>query len=177
MSTIPTISQELAALEAAKKLVRYESRRHKPKRRLYLAETAVRDLTSPSSAFGVLGIQGRIRDVLERWTTGGRVWTDPDGKPRLLKPLFPPPPKVWEMMVIEPGAQVRLFCLFAEPDTLVVTHMHTRAMLGKKNSKIWKEAKEKCDAKWNELFSHPPFKAKSNSIRDYVTENCDDYFI
>jgi hypothetical protein len=173
MSTTPTISQEIAALEASKRLVRYEPRRRKPKRRLYLGQAAVHELTAGSSAFGILGMQGRIRDVLERWTLGDRVWTDPDGKPRLLKPLFPPPPEVWELMVIEPGAQVRIFCIFAEPDTLIVSQMNTRKLLGKRNSKIWKEAKDKCDQHWKSLFPHPPFKGET--IHDYVTENCDDF--
>jgi hypothetical protein len=77
--------------------------------------------------------------------------------------------------MIEPGAQVRLFFLFAEPDTIIVSHMRTRAFLGKKGSQNWTSAKTDCWSTWHRLFQIPPFKAAH--IRDYVTENCDEFAI
>lgn len=77
--------------------------------------------------------------------------------------------------MIEPGAQVRIFFVFAEPDTIVASHMRTRSFLGKRNSENWKEAKSDCMSAWNKLFPHPPFKG--TKIYDYVTENCDAFAI
>jgi hypothetical protein len=175
MSTSYDIPSELAALDQSGKLVPYVPRRQKATRRLYLGRQAVTDITSANSALAVLGIQGRVRDVFDIWTTGGRVWTDARGKPRFIKPLFPPKPEVWEMMMVEPGAQVRIFFVFAEPNTIVASHMRTRAFLGKRNSQNWKDAKSDCMDAWNKLFPHPPFKG--TTIHDYVTENCDAFAI
>lgn len=151
----------------------YEPRRRKAKRRIYLYKQAVKDLNDPSSAFGVLNLQPQLANVLEIWVTGGRVWTDANRKPRFLKPIYPPSPDVWEMMMIEPRAQVRIFSLFAEPDTIFVSHMRTRAFLGKKGSQNWIDAKQYCWSTFINLFEVNPFK--SPSIHDYVTENCDDF--
>lgn len=164
---------KIAGLEASGKLVRYEPRRQKPKRRLYLCQQAVRDVTDPCSAFAVLGLQGGILAVFEHWTVGNRVWADADGKPRFLKPLYPPDPKVWEMLMLEPRAQVRVFFVFAEPNTIIATHARTRRLLGKRNSADWIEAKAQCMKSWNDLFGVPPFEG--NTISDFVTENCDDF--
>jgi len=173
MSSTDDIPVRIAALEASGKLVRYEPRFRKPKRRLYLCEQAVMDVTSPKSAFAVLNVQGRILSVFEHWTTGGRVWADPNGKPRFIKPLFPPDPKVWEMLMIEPGAQVRIFFIFAEPDTIIASHAKTRQLLGKRNSQEWIDAKINCMNCWNELFDAQPYYG--DRISDYVTENYDEF--
>ena len=74
-------------------------------------------------------------------------------------------------MVTEPVIHARLFCRFAEPDTLIVTKFHTRKLLGNKGSEAWKLAMMECEKAWNSLFSAPPFVGKT--IHDYVTENCD----
>lgn len=171
MSRYDDISAKIASLEAARKLVRYEPRRVKAVRRLYLCEQAVKDVTEASSALAVMRLQGSVLAVFDHWTAGRRVWVDASGKPRLLKPLYPPDPKVWEMLVLEPGAQVRVFFVFAEPNTIVATHARTRNFLGKKNSANWLDAKAQCMRTWSELFDVPPFEGKT--ISDYVTENCD----
>lgn len=175
MSTRNDIKRKIAHHEQAGNLVRYEPRRRKAERRLYLCKQAVDDLVSPNSAFFVFGLQGRITNVLEHWVTKGRVWSDPAGKPRFLKPIFPPEPNVWEMLMIEPGAQVRLFFVFAEPDTIVVSHMRLRSFLGKKGSQNWRDAKNQCMAAWNSLFDVPPHYGKR--LSDFVTENYDDFAV
>lgn len=175
MSTLNVLSSRLSQLEVEGELVRYVPRIRRAKRRLYLHKRAVAELTSSTSTFAVLGLQGRIRDVLERWTVGDRVWTDAEGKPRFLKPLFPPAPNVWEMLMTEPRAQVRMFFVFAEPDTIFMSYMRTRSFLGRRSSQNWKEAKSECIATWNALFPYPPFQG--SRITDYVTENCDVFSI
>jgi hypothetical protein len=175
MSTSYDVSKEISDLEAQGKLVRYAPQRRVAKRRLYLCDQAVKDVTSPQSALAALAIQGRVRDVFERWTRGDRVWVDAAGKPRFIKPIFPPAPEVWEMLMIEPGAQVRIFFVFAEPDTIIASHARTRSFLGRKNSQNWIDAKNDCMTAWKKLFPHEPFKAAS--IHDYITENCDDFAI
>lgn len=168
-----SIATHIIALEAAGKLRRYAPASRWPlKRRLYLSESAVKDLEDANSASNLLGIRGYIEGALTRWTTGGLVFADDRGKPRFLKRLKPPPPEIWEIMVTEPVIHARLFCRFAEPDTLIiVTKFHTRKLLGNKGSEAWKLAMMECEKAWNSLFSAPPFVGKT--IHDYVTENCD----
>jgi hypothetical protein len=178
--TFMSIRAHIAALEANGKLVRYlpRSSRLPAKRRLYLTESAVKDLTDHNSATNVLGLRGLIEADLTTWTLGGLVHTDERGRPCFLKPLCPPPPprEIWELRVTEPRVHVRLFCRFAEPDTLVMHRFHTRGMLGKRASPEWLKAREKCAATWDELFpSFIPFSAER--MREYVTENCDDFAV
>src|SRR5208282_4148495 len=105
-----SIRAHITALEADGKLVSYWPRsRHPPKRRLYLTESAVKDLTSPNSAMNALGLRGIIQADLDMWTLGGLVHTDERGKPCFLKPLCPPPPpnEIWELRVREPRVNAR----------------------------------------------------------------------
>jgi hypothetical protein len=172
-----SIKAHIASLEGGGKLVRYLPRsRHPPKRRLFLTETAVNDLTNPNSAINVLGLRGLIQADLDTWTIGGLIHTDENGAPCFLKPLCPPPPpcEIWELRVTEPRVHVRLFCRFAEPDTLVMNKFYTRGLLSKRGSTQWKEARDLCARNWGELFPGiVPFHAKW--MREYVTENCDDF--
>ena len=180
MSTNPTVIEHIRQLVEHEKLFPYVLAHRRPKRRLFLTAGAFGELTRPDSAFGVLGVQPKIHVVFEHWVRGLEVWVDPDGKPRLLKPLFPPEPDVFELMILEPGAQVRAFCLFAEPDTLIVSHMNTRQLLGKRNSQQWRDAKALCMENWSDLFNSPPFRPagpRPHNLRSYVTENCDDLLI
>ena len=169
-----SIATQIASLEAAGKLTRYTPRGRRPaKRRLYLAELALRDLANQSSATNLLGCRGFVESALALWTLGERVYGDQNGG-RFLKPLDPPPPEIWEIRVTEPVVQVRLLGRFAEPDTLILIKFYTRQLLGKKGSANWKSAMAQCDRTWTQLFgTTQPFSGKT--IHNYVTENCDDF--
>ena len=133
---------------------------------------ALKDLTDPNSALKLLDCRGFVEASLTRWVSGNRVYGDTRG--RFLFRLDPPPPEIWEVRVTEPVVQVRALCRFAEPDTLILTNMPTRHMLGKKGSPAWKAAMTDCLSTWNALFCNViPFSGQD--IHSYVTENCDDF--
>ena len=159
---------QIASLEAAGKLRRFKPRsRHPPKRRLFLTQQAMVDLNDPNSAINVFGLRGYVLSALSRWVQGDLVYAG------FLKRLCSPPPEIWEIRVTVPSIQARVFCRFAEPDTLIVTAIHTRKMLGNKGSAAWQNAMFICEACWDGLFPNTrPFSG--SSIHDYVTENCDD---
>lgn len=168
-----SIQATIATLEATGKLARYEPKsRHPPKRRLYLSATAAKDLYDRNSAVNLSIGRGDIEAAMTQWTLGGRVYGDRK-KCRFLCRLKAPPPEIWEMRVTAPIVRWRLFGRFAEPDTLILTKFHTRQMLGRKGSPVWKAAMLACTAEWDQLFgSVLPFSGAS--IHDYVMENCDD---
>lgn len=169
-----SIRDTIKALEASGKLTRYAPRSRAPSgRRLYLADTALRDLTDNSSAVNVLVGRGSVEAALTQWTTKGRVYGNRKGG-NFIKRLILPPPEVWEIRVTAPVNKARLFGRFAEPDTLILTKFHTRGFLGDKGSNAWQTTMQDCEKKWIELFKKTlPFSGAS--IHDYVTENCDDF--
>lgn len=171
-----SIRQRIAELEAQGELMRYVPRsRRPPRRRLFLAKQAIQEL-SPQSAIGLLGLSGFVHAAYTRWTTNGLVFATDNGKPGFLKRLRKPPPEIWEVRITEPDVQVRSFGRFAEPDTLIITHSRTRNILGRRQSRAWKQTMEDCRATWDRMFpTLPPFSGKS--IHEYVTENCDDFSI
>jgi len=80
------------------------------------------------------------------------------------------------MRITEPIVRARLFVRFAEPDTLILTSMRTRGVLGARGSPGWASEMRACAKAWQELFpDHAPFTA--TSIHEYVTEDCDDFEI
>lgn len=168
-----SISQEISALEAAGELSRYiPFGSRQPGRRLFLTREAARALANPSSAVNTLVGRGFVEAALARWTLNQRIV----GNARrglFLDRLDPPPPEIWELRVTEPTVQGRLLGRFAEPDTLIISAMHTRGMLGKRGSAGWNSAMQRCEATWNQLFQSPPFTGLD--ISSYVTENCDDF--
>lgn len=170
-----SIRDRIIALEGSE-LWRFEPRGYRVKRRLYLTSAAMKDLTDAGSAINVLHLRGFVQSALVHWVTGGRVRADTKGRARFLKRLCPPPPEIWEVRVTDPVPQVRLLGCVVEPDTLVLTKFHTRRYLGDKRSPNsgWREALPACAAALAALFPGEPLFQR-NSIKDYVTENCDDY--
>jgi len=167
-----SIDRHINALRASGELTPYVPR-SAAKRRAYLTEQALHDLTNPASATNLFKLRGYIENSLTRWTTGGRVHAY-KRKPMFLKRLCPPPPEIWEIKVTEPDVQVRLFGRFTCPNTLILTNFHTRDFLRRKGSANWVVAMEICRETWENLFpSHPPFQG--STIHDYVLENCDDF--
>lgn len=166
--TYMSTKAQISSLEVHGKLRRFKPRsRYPAKRRLFLARQAVTDLTDPNSTINVFGLRGYIEAAMAKWVLGGHIYAG------FMKRLCPPPPEIWEIRVTVPSIQVRVFCRFAEPDTLIVTGMHTRQMLGKKGSAAWQNAMFICEACWDSLFPNmQPFSGAG--IRDYVTESCDD---
>jgi hypothetical protein len=145
-----------------------------------LSESARKDLEDPNSATNILGVRGFIESAMTRWVLGQRVFADEKGKPRFMKRLDPPPPEIWEIRVVEPRVQARLFGRFAEPDTLILTRFHSRGVLRDKKKKSaardseWQVAMNECHATWDKLFPGiAPFSG--DDIHAYVTENCDDF--
>jgi len=169
-----SIRPYIVSLVKAKRLHPYAPAGRPARRRLFLTDEAMKDLVSPGHIVSLMALRGMVEAELKRWVHGGRVWVDLQGKPRFLKPLCPPPPEIWELRFTDPRVQIRLFGRFAEPDTIIGTKFHTRQMLGDKGSRQWREAMTACERTWNELFPNtPPFSGKT--IREYVTENCDDF--
>lgn len=168
-----SIADELYKLECDGKLYRFVPRGRKPpQRRAYLTAHAQKQFDNPNSAVNLLVGQGFVRAALTLWTLGEQVRASKIGKTGgFLKELDPPPDNVWEIRVTHPAPQVRLIGTFAEPDTLVITAIHTRSHLGGKGSAAWIDAMNFCDGTWNSLFDSTPYRA--NSIHDYVTEKCD----
>jgi hypothetical protein len=169
-----SIRPYILALERAKppRLFPYACPPLPAKRRLYLTEEAVKDVQNRDRPIQILDLRGMVEAGLRRWILGQRVYVDLNGKPRFLKPLCPPPSEIWEMRFTDPRVQVRLFCRFAEANTLIGTKFHTRQLLNNKGQ--WREAMDACEQAWKDLFpSHDPFSG--TSIHEYVTENCDDF--
>jgi hypothetical protein len=172
MST--SVADRPAALETGGKVIPYRpTSRYPARRRLYLAEQAIRDFNDGGSAVNILVGAGAIEAAMTRWVLGGLVYGN--GKRGLfLDRLDPPPPEVWEIRVIEHNPQARLFGRFAEQDTLVLTAFHTRGHLGKRVSRAWFDAMVACVASWERLFPGTlPFYGCT--IHDYVSENCHDF--
>jgi hypothetical protein len=164
----------IASLEATGKLWRYLPRgRHPPVRRLYLTESAVKDL-GPTSAVTLLSLRGFVESAFTRWTSGGLVYADSRSRPRFLKRLDPPPQEIWEIRITDPDIQVRALCRFPEPDTLITTRIATRDLFGRRDSRTreWQQAMNDCETVWSDLGL--PIHT-GVVIKDYVTRNCDDF--
>src|ERR1051326_6188784 len=166
-----SVANRLSALEAGKRIVPYRPvSRYPARRRLYLAEQAIRDFNDRGSAVNMLVGAGVIEAAMTRWVLGGLVFGN-RRRGLFLVRLQPPPPEVWEMRVIEHNPQARLFGRFAEQDTLILTAFYTRAHLGKKGSRAWCDAMNACVASWERLFPGTA-PLSGNTIHDYVSENC-----
>jgi hypothetical protein len=169
-----SIRSHIMALWKAGEIRRYAPPGLPAKRRIYLMGGAVRDLESADGIVNLMALRGMTEAGLKRWVHGGRVYVDLDGNPRFLKRLCPPPPEIWEIRFTDPRVQLRLFCRFAEPNTIIGSRFHTRGMLGRKGSEDWRKAMTDCEKSWEELFpGFSPFFGRT--IHDYVTENCDDF--
>jgi hypothetical protein len=172
--TYMSTQAQIIKLEAAGTLVRYMPRISRPpRRRLFLGPDAQKDLVDSASATNALVGRGYILAALDKWVLGEKVHGKKRGE--FLDRLNPPPPDVWEIRVTVPAVQARLFGRFAAPDTLILTKFHTRSMLGNKGSQGWNKAMAHCDQSWNTLFPGIPCFTHKNNVREYVTENCDDY--
>lgn len=174
-----SIASHIAALEASGKLTRIQPQtRHPLRRELFLTEDAVKTLNDRASAVCVLVGRAQIEDAMQRWVRGQLVYAH-GRQGGFLKRLQSPPMEIWEMRVTEPVVQARLFARFARPDTLILTHLYTRKILGRKivrrkPSQHWQKAMHDCEAAWNKLLPEtPPFSKPS--VHDYITENCDDF--
>jgi hypothetical protein len=163
--------QTIIKLETAGALVRYMPRVNRPPRRaLFLAPDAQKDLADPHSATNSLVGKGHILNALDRWVLGDRIYGIKRGE--FLDRLKPPPPDVWEIRVTPPAVQARLFGRFAEPNTLILTKFHTRSLLGDRGSEGWNVAMNHCRKCWDDLFPECPCFTHSD-VNFYVTENCD----
>jgi hypothetical protein len=163
--------QKIITLLSDGTLVKYMPRINlPPKRRLFLAPDAQKDLVDPQSATNLLVGKAHILRALDRWVLGERIYGSKRGE--FLDRLDPPPPDIWEIRVTVPLVQARLFGRFAEPDTLILTKFHTRSILGNRGSQGWKVAMANCRQCWDAIFpNHACFT--HSDIRSYVTENCD----
>lgn len=147
--------------------------RGRPERRLFLTKEAAKELNDPNSAVNLLCGKGYLHAALTKWTMKGLINGDAR-RGRFLFRLDPPPPEVWEIRVTEPNVQGRLLGRFAERDTLILMRMHTRRLLGDKDSPEWNDAMRDCVKQWDNLF--PGVSPLTGAtIFDYVTENCDDF--
>ena len=173
-----SIRDEVQKHVATGELVAYRPRSRKPaRRRLFLTKGALRELNNPNSAVRLLEGHGPIEAAMTKWVNGERIygrWKGGVLKCAFLCRLDAPPPEVWEIRVTEPLVRWRIFGRFAAPDTLIVTEMRTRTLLGKRGSSGWTSAMADCVQAWQALFPNDvPFTA--NKSREYVTENCDDF--
>jgi len=157
-----SIVDEIAAQQMAGKLVRFQPRptRRPLKRELFLTEGATRTLNDPQSATNILCGRGHILAAMERWVRGELVYAN-NNQGGFLKRLCSPPPEIWEIRVTEPVNHARLFARFARPNTLIMTHITTRWLLGdkivrNKPSSHWAKAMMDCEASWNNEVSTMP---------------------
>lgn len=147
--------------------------RHPSKRRLFLTKAANTARLDSDSATNILCNRGTIEAALARWVSSGQIYGD--RKRRFITDLLPPPPEIWEIRVLDgQPKQARLLGRFPEPDTLILTSFRTRDLLGDRGSQGWDEAMNDCVAQWEALSPALPLFS-ANSIREYVTENCDDF--
>lgn len=165
--------RDLIAAKEGKELWAFDPPNVTVKRRLYLTSLGRKHLTDPNSATNVLKLRGYIQNALIHWVSGGRVRADERLKPRFLKRLCPPPPKIWEVRVTDPRPQVRLLGRLVEQDTLILDRFHTRSFLGDKGDPGWEEAMAGCHATFETLFPGEPL-LMANTIYAYVSENRDD---
>ena len=123
-------------------------------RGLWLAPEPQKVMDDVSSAIILLGARPYVQSALERWVGGGLMRVRLSGrKPGAsLARLEPPPSDIWEFRVTEPVNQVRVFFRFADKDLVIVTNMHTRRMLGGKNSLAWPNAMKVSESEWVKLF-------------------------
>lgn len=145
------------------------------KRRAYLTKEAMKDLDDDRSPTNFFAGRHWVESALMRWVLGDRIWRVQrrhGWEGGFLKRLEPPPIEIWEVKVIEPRPQVRLFGRFAGPDLLIFTKFHLRDTLGDKGSKQWEGAMKDCEHAWSKLGL--PLHSKT-AIQDYVSGNCDDY--
>ncbi len=150
--------------------------RRPAKRRAYLTKEAMKDLDDDHSPTNFFAGRHWVQAALMRWVLGDRVWRIRTRGSKwvggFLKRLDPPPIEIWEVKVVEPKPQVRLFGRFADHDLLIFTKFHLRDKLGDRGSKQWESAMKGCEASWAALGL--PLYSRS-LIEDYVSENCDDY--
>jgi hypothetical protein len=164
-------------LENAKKIVRYKpDGNRKAQRCLFLTSDAVKEYNNDQSAAILLAKRGPIKNALDHWTLGKRIWGhESRGKfseGRFLKPLHPPPHHIWEIKVTEPIIQIRLFVMFIERDMLLLTSLHARGFLDENDN--WKKVMEASAKSWASLFpNNNPLVGQS--IGDYISENYDEF--
>jgi hypothetical protein len=167
----------LAALEAERKIARCRPDGNRKARRCaFLTAEAINHYNNDQPAAMLLVGRGPIKNALDHWTLGRRIWGKAERgiftEGRFLKPLHPPPPHIWEIRVTEPVIQVRLFCLFIAKDMLLLTNFHTRKFLDEGSN--WSEAMGKSAEAWKSLLpEYSPFVGQS--IGDYLSENYDDF--
>lgn len=164
----------LAALEATGDITRYTPDGNRTCLRcLFLTRAAVNQYNDDRSAVNLLGCRAYIKAALDRWVLGHRIYGDKK-KGRSLRPLHPPPDHIWELRVTEPVVQARLFGLFFTPNTLILTHFHSRRFLDENGGANWEVSMRQSEGAWKNIFpTERPFVG--HFISDYVTENCDDF--
>ena len=144
-----SIASRLKVLAEIGRLLAYRpiETKRRAQRRLLLSAEVVKSLNDPDSAVNILSQRGSVFAGFTRWTLG--EWVHADGARCFLRRLAPPPPEIWEMRITEPFVQIRIFGRFAEQDTLVLTALHTRGLLGSKGSAAWKQAMTDCERWWD----------------------------
>jgi hypothetical protein len=174
-----SISERIRLLEAATPPMiqrHIPLSRRKPRRRLYLADQALREYLDDGSAVNLLVGRGFIASSMSRWVLGELVHGDKK-RGLFIDRLERPPPDVWEMRVTEPSVQARVLGFFAEPDALVMMRMHTRKFMGNRHPTRrdqWDETMDQCWATWAKLFpGEQPLSGLT--IHEFVTENVDDF--
>jgi len=144
-------------------------------RTLFLTAEAARGINDSNSPIRMLGSAAAVQQMLEKWVVGGRMAVRLSGKKAgaTLARLDEPPPEIWDLRVTQPVCQVRIFCRFAAMDSLIVTHMSTRGLLGNAGSREWQKAMAKCLHDWEALFPQIPV-FKGSSVNDYISANAED---
>jgi len=109
-----------------------------------------------------------LRADIDTFISGGRVSVGPHGYLSHLKPYE----EVWEIRSINPRPSVRVFCRFADTDTLIAHTVRARKPLAGEKSIEWGQAIRDCKATWRALFPayNPHF---GDSISAYISEHVD----
>jgi hypothetical protein len=169
-----SIPDRIWVLEQSGALLRYVPRNGRAVRRcLFLGAEMQKQLNDPQSAICRSGQWPDIIQAFDRWVEGGRLYVDDHGRPRTLKRLKPPPSDIWEIRVVEPRPQVRIFGRFASIDVFVALFGRTRPSLGRRGSEGWRNAMTGCEHQWKALFDILS-PLQGGHMRDFVSEAFDD---
>lgn len=173
-----SIYERLGALVAEGVLFPVRSSRWNNQRAIFLSEELNRALADPRSALNFFDQKAEIIGFFERWISGSKIAVrlDNDDRGAELARLLPPPEEIWEIRILSPRPQLRIFGRFIARDMLVVTAAWNRDQLGTaftrkgKTSRSWMRAMHDCEREWSRLFGRAePFRG--HAIRDYVSEN------
>lgn len=173
-----SIRERIDELVKGNALIPFRLEGVKARRALFMTHEMQRVMSNPVSSVNFFQQKAEIISFFERWVGGGliAIRLTQEGKDAELARLMPPPEEIWEIRLLAPRPQVRVFGRFAARDMLVVTAAHNRDQLGSatsrtgKRNQSWLRAMYDCERDWNRIFGGAE-PLRGYAIGDYVSEN------